>query len=58
MKKKLIAALICLLFVFTLVGCKSTNNSNIDFTKSKSSKSTVTKDNESMDSRYHRVNSN
>lgn len=57
MKRKLIAALICLLFVFTLVGCKTTTSSNMDFSDKKSTKSTVTKDNEDMDSRYHRVNS-
>lgn len=57
MKRKLLAALICILFVFSVVGCKSTTKSNMDFSdKKKSSKSTVTKDDESMDWRYHRVN--
>lgn len=56
MKRKLLAALICILFVFSLVGCKSTTKSNMDFSNKKTSKSTVTKDDESMEWRYHRVN--
>jgi len=57
MKKKLMALLLCLIFAFTLVGCNTKNKTNIDFSKTKSTKSTVTKDNESMDMKYHRYNS-
>jgi len=56
MKRKLLAMLICVLFVLTLIGCKTTTSSKMDFSDKKSTKSTVTKDDESMDMRYHRVN--
>ncbi|MGE5390622.1 MAG: hypothetical protein ACM3PE_06105 [Deltaproteobacteria bacterium] len=56
MRKKLLALLLCIIFTFTVVGCKSTTKTNMDFSNKKTNKSTVTKDDESMEMRYHRVN--
>jgi|GEM_PF-5294212 len=56
MKRKLLAIVICIMFAFTVVGCKTTTSTKMDFSNKKTSKSTVTKDDESMEMRYHRVN--
>ncbi|WP_054693258.1 hypothetical protein [Syntrophomonas palmitatica] len=55
MLKVLLVSLLLFVLMFSLIGCKG-NKTKMDFSKSQSTNSTVTQDDEDMDMRYHRLN--